>query len=94
MKQWKLLIILATTAVIALATVGVAYGHYTYIQTTANPNRAYSQTSGFFGWLRGCFARFGYQPYNDYPYDPPKTEVPPPNEGYYPYRYGRGCWGW
>ena len=74
--------------------------------TNANvPNTA---DGGFWGWFGGCLGFAPRQPYG-YQYQAPtnSTTAPPvyvppqqqyqpqnPNQGYYPYGYGRGCWGW
>jgi hypothetical protein len=108
MKTTKIFIALAAIATLSIALIGVAYGYYVNNQTTINPNTAYPANTDFWGWARGCLGFGPNQPYN-YQYQPPSnsttqtpsTNAPPqapyqqyPNQGYYPYGYGRGCWGW
>jgi hypothetical protein len=108
MKQWKIILILVTTAALALAVIGVAYAsylNYANNQTSTNPSAPYATAprESFWGWLGGCLGRRGYQPSNAYQYQTPNNTagqiaqpyVPPANlnQGYYPYVYGRGCWG-
>jgi hypothetical protein len=80
--------------------------NYTSYQTNTETNTTYTTAprNDFWGWLGECFGWGTNQPYNGYQYQtpsnnttqPPQTYVPPayPNQGYYPYRTGRGCWGW
>jgi hypothetical protein len=109
MKTTKILIALAATAAIFLAAVGVAYGYYTANRASVNGNSPSTSDGGFWGWFGGCLG-FGprqslgsqYQTPSNSTAEPPATYVPPqqpyqpqnPNQGYYPYGYGRGCWGW
>jgi hypothetical protein len=107
MKATKIFIALAATAAIFLAAIGVAYGYYVTSQTAVNANTSSTTDGGFWGWFGGCLG-FGprqpvgyqYQPSGNSTAESP-TYVPPqqayqpnPNQGYYPYGYGRGCWGW
>ena len=107
MKTTKILLALAATVTLSLALIGVAYGYYVNNQTNTNINTAYTANTDFWGWFRGCLGFGPNQPYNDQ-YQPPSnsTMQPPitnvlpqtpypqyPNQGYYPYGYGRGCWG-
>ena len=106
MKATKIFIVLAATAAISLAVIGVAYGQYLN-QTRINPNLSYETNADFWGWFGGCLG-FGHRQAYGYTYQPsnnsttpPPNYVPPqqpyqpqnPNQGYYPYGYGRGCWG-
>lgn len=97
-----------TLAVIGVAY--ASYLNYANNQTYTNtdPNTPYTTTprESFWGWLGGCFGWNGNQPYayqytapsntTTQPTQPAQPYVPPanPNQGYYPYGYGRGCWGW
>jgi hypothetical protein len=107
MKATKIFIVLAATAAISLAAIGVAYGHYITNQTSINANSPYDTDADFWGWFRGCLG-FRSEPYH-YRYQPPSNStieppeyIPPqqpyqpqnPNQGYYNYGYRRGCWGW
>jgi hypothetical protein len=108
MKRGKIIIILATATALISTLFGVAYASYlnynsTY-QTNTNANTPYTATprNDFWGWLGGCFG-WGNQPYG-YQYQAPSNNTaqqpqtyvpqPNPNQGYYPYGTGRGCWGW
>jgi hypothetical protein len=110
MKATKIFVVLAATAAIVLAAIGVAYGYYVNNQTNVNVNSPYTTEAdpGFWGWLGGCLGFGPNQPYG-YPYQIPGNDtasspnfVPPqqpyqpqnPNQGYYANGYGRGCWGW
>jgi hypothetical protein len=109
MKATKIFIALAATAAIGLAAIGVAYGYYVTNPTTVNANSPYTTGSDFWGWFGGCLGWRNNQPYNSsYQIQPPingmiqpPVYVPPqqpyqlqvPNQGYYQYGYGRGCWG-
>ena len=108
MKATKIFIVLAATAVIVLAAIGVAYGHYINSQTSVNSNSPYTTDPGFWGWLGGCLGFGSSQPYG-YQYQtlgngtaaspiyaPPQQPYQPlnPNQGYYANGYERGCWGW
>lgn len=108
MQKLKIFMVLAVTAALILMALGVAYAHYVYNQPINNADAPYTADTDFWGWFRGClgFRRdpydYSYQPPSDGPVEPPEGYVPPgypyqpqnPNQGYYPYRYGRGCWGW
>lgn len=109
MKATKIFIVLAATAAISLAVIGVAYGHYVANQTYVNSNSPSTTDTDFWGWVGGCLGFGPRQPYdNHYQYQYPSNStnqpdyVPPqqpyqpqnPNQEYYPYGYGRGCWGW
>jgi len=108
MKTTKIFIALAATAAIFLAAIGVAYGYYITSQPNVNTNSPNIADGGFWGWFSGCLGFAPRQPYS-YQHQTPSntaaeapTYVPPqqqyqpqnPNQGYYPYGYGRGCWGW
>lgn len=108
MKHLKIIIVLATAAALTIAVIGVAYAsylNYANNQTYTNPNASYTTAprEDFWGWLGGCFGWNGNQP-STYQYQalgntttqPAQPYVPPanPNQGYYPYGYGRGCMGW
>jgi hypothetical protein len=108
MKATKIFIVLAATAAIVLAAIGVAYGYYINNQTSVNANSPYTTDTDFWGWFGGCLGFGPNQPYG-YQYQtpsnsttaPPATYVPQqpyqpqnPNQGYYANGYGRGCWGW
>jgi hypothetical protein len=110
MKHLKIIIVLATAATLTLAVIGVAYASYlnyannqTYTNTDPNTPYTTAPRESFWGWLGGCFGWNGNQAYA-YQYTalgntttpPPQPYVPPanPNQGYYPYGYGRGCMGW
>ena len=103
----KLFIVLAATAATCLAIIGVAYGYYVTTQTRIYANTPNTTYGGFWGWFGGCLGFAPRQPYGyqyQYPngnttqpdYVPPQQlyQPPNPNQGYYPYGYGRGCWGW
>jgi hypothetical protein len=107
MKATKIIIVLATTAAIALAVMGVAYGYYISNQIDVNANSPNTNDGGFWGWLGGCLGCTHGDAYN-YPYPPGNNTVqrptygPPqypyqpqnPDQGYYQNGYRRGCWGW
>ncbi len=108
MKAIKIFIALSATAALCLAIIGVAYGYYTANQASVNANTPYTTNRGFWGWFGSCLG-FGPRQPIGYQYQPSgnstaesQTYVPPqqpyqpqnPNQGYYPYGYGRGCWGW
>jgi hypothetical protein len=76
-----------------------------YATNNSTPSTA---DRGFLGWFGGCLGFAPRQTYS-YQYQPPTnstaqapTNIPPqypyqpqnPNQGYYQYGYGRGCWGW
>jgi hypothetical protein len=81
---------------------------YANTSNTTNTNTPNTNEGGFWGWFGGCFGLAPRQPYNYQNQAPtnsttaPPVYVPPqqqyqpqnPNQGYYPYGYGRGCWGW
>ena len=103
----KLFIVLAATTATCLAIIGVAYGYYVTTQTRIYANTPNTTYGGFWGWFGGCLGFAPRQPYGyqyQYPngnttqpeYVPPQQpyQPPNPNQGYYPYGYGRGCWGW
>jgi hypothetical protein len=108
MKATKIFIVLAATAAIAFAVMGVAYGFYAGNQVEVNANSQIATDGGFWGWLGGCLGfthgeAYGYR----YPpagnstvqppaYGPPQYPYQPqnPDQGYYQNGYGRGCWGW
>lgn len=89
MKAIKIFIVLAASAAIGLAAIGVAYGYYVNNQVNSNPNAAYTPytTNGdFWGWFRGCLEfelnqpySYQYQPQhlNNSTVEPPSTYVPP-----------------
>ena len=107
MKTTKIFIVLAASAAISLAAIGVAYGYYVNNQTNINPNTAYTTNNDFWGWFGGCLGFAPNQPYG-YQYQPPSnnTTAPPspyvspqlpyqqqnPDQGYFGYGYGHGCW--
>jgi hypothetical protein len=108
MKATKIFIVLAATAAVSLAAIGVAYGYYVSNQTSVNPNSTnspYATDNDFWGWFGGCLG-FRSNPYGyQYPsnsttqppaYVPPQQPYQPqnPNQDYYSYGYRRGCWGW
>jgi hypothetical protein len=103
----KIFTALAATAAICLAIIGVAYGYYVTTQTRVYANTPNTTDGGFWGWFGGCLGFAPRQPYAyqyQYPsnnttqpdYVAPQQPYQPqnPNQGYYPYGYGRGCWGW
>jgi hypothetical protein len=109
LKHGKIIIILVTAVALTLALFGVAYAsylNYNGAQAYTNTGGSYAAAprNDFWGWLGGCFGWGTNQPYNGYQYQvpanntvaPPQTYAPQPNpnQGYYPYRTGRGCWGW
>ena len=109
MKATKLFAVLAATAAIILAAIGVAYGHYITNQTSIYADSPYATDTDFWGWFGGCLGfrsnshHYEYQPPSNSTIEPPPPEyVPPqqpyqpqnPNQGYYTYGYKRGCWGW
>jgi len=76
-----------------------------YATNNSTPSTA---DRGFWGWFGGCLGFAPRQTYS-YQYQPPTnntaqppTNIPPqypyhpqnPNQGYYQYGFGRGCWGW
>jgi hypothetical protein len=93
MKATKIFIVLAATAAISLAVIGVAYGYYVSNQTTVNPNSPYAPyTAGsdFWGWFGGCLG-FRQEPYaHQYQYPGNSTTQPPatvpPQQPYQPYQ--------
>jgi hypothetical protein len=100
----KIFIVLAATAAICLAIIGVAYGYYVTTQARVNANTPNTTDGSFWGLFGGCLGFAPRQPYTyqyQYPnnnttqpeYVPPqqKYQPPNPNQGYYPYGYGRGC---
>jgi hypothetical protein len=107
MKRGKIVIILATATALALTLFGVAYASYlnynNIYQKNINTEYATAPRNDFWGWLVGCSGWGNNQPYS-YQYQapsnntaqPPQTLAPQPNpnQGYYPYGTGRGCWGW
>lgn len=109
MKATKILIVLAATAALSLAVIGVAYGYYVSNQASVNPNAPYTADSDFWGWFGGCLG-FRQEPYAyQYQYPSNSTTQPPatvpPQQPYQPYQpqypnqdysygYRRGCWGW
>jgi hypothetical protein len=107
MKATKIFIVLAATAAISLAVIGVAYGQY-IDQTHINADSSYATDTDFWGWFGGCLG-FGPRQAYGYTYQSPRNSrtqppncFPPqqpyqpqnPNQGYYSYGYRRGCWGW
>ena len=107
MKATKIFVVLAATAAMSLAVIGVAYGHYIANQTNINANSHYTTNTDFWGWFGGCLG-FRSNPY-DYQYQPtsnstiePPEYIPPqqpyqpqnPNYGYYTYGYRRDCCSW
>jgi hypothetical protein len=108
MKATKIFIVLAATAAIALAVMGVAYGYYASNQVDVNDSSPSAADGGFWGWLGGCFGfahgeAYGYQhpPAGDSTVQPPAYGAPQypyqpqnPDQDYYQYGYGHGCWGW
>jgi len=100
----------ATAAIcLAAIGVAYGYYVTNQTRVNANFNSPYTTDGGFWGWFGGCLGfgpnqSYGYQyqiPSNSTG-QPPTTYVPPqqmyqpqnPNQGYYPFGYGRGCWGW
>jgi hypothetical protein len=110
MKATKIFIMLAATAAISLAVIGVAYGYYVTNQTNVNAYSHYASNDDFWGWFGGCL---GFRPEpNGYQYQyqhpsngttQPPTYVPPqqpyqPYQPQYPnqghYAYGYGHGCW
>lgn len=92
MKATKILIVLAATAAISLAVIGVAYGQYSANQTYVNPNSLSTTENDFWGWLGGCLGFGPRQPYDyhyQYQYPNNTTTQPdyvPPQQPYQPYQ--------
>ena len=110
MKATKIFIVLAASAAMCLAVIGVAYGYYVSNPPSVNPNSPYAPYTAdndFWGWFGGCLG-FRQQPYA-YQYPSNSTTQPPatvpPQQPYQPYQpqypdqgysygYRHGCWGW
>jgi hypothetical protein len=104
MKATKIFIVLAATAAIALAVMGVVYGYYASNQVDVNDSSPSAADGGFWGWLGGCFGfahgeAYGYQhpPAGDSTVQPPVYGAPQypyqpqnPDQDYYQYGYGHG----
>ena len=54
MKATNTFIVLAATAAIIIAGIGVVYGHYIANQTSINANLPYAKDTDLWGWIGDC----------------------------------------